>query len=49
MLTHVSPQSEISARQNLRWLFILRNLMLLAEFLLIFISVYGLGIHLPRE
>lgn len=49
MLTHVSPQSEISARQNLRWLFILRNLMLLAEFLLIFISVYGLGIRLPRE
>jgi two-component system sensor histidine kinase RegB len=51
MLTHVSPipKSEISTRQNLRWLFILRNMMVLSESLLIFISVYGLNIRLPEE
>ncbi|MDO9107328.1 MAG: ATP-binding protein [Methylovulum sp.] len=49
MLSHVSPKSEFSARQNLRWLFILRNLMILSESLLIIISVYGLNIRLPEQ
>jgi len=51
MLTHVSPipRSEISARQNLHWLFILRNMMVASESLLIFISVYGLNIRLPEQ
>lgn len=49
MLSHVSPKSEYSARQNLRWLFILRNLMILSESLLIIVSVYGLKIHLPEQ
>ncbi|MGR8951618.1 MAG: ATP-binding protein [Gammaproteobacteria bacterium] len=45
----VSPKSEFSARQNLRWLFILRNLLILAGVLLITISIYGLNINLPEE
>ncbi|HSN23171.1 MAG TPA: ATP-binding protein [Methylomicrobium sp.] len=49
MLTHVTPKSEFSARQNLRWLFILRNLLILAGVLLITISIYGLNINLPEE
>jgi two-component system sensor histidine kinase RegB len=49
MFSHVSPKSEFSARQNLRWLFILRNLMILSESLLIIISVYGLNIRLPEQ
>jgi two-component system sensor histidine kinase RegB len=51
MLTHVSPipKSQISARQNLRWLFILRNMMVASESLLIFISVYVLNIRLPEQ
>jgi len=34
------------ARQNLRWLFVLRNLMIIGEGLIIFISLYGLEIPL---
>jgi two-component system sensor histidine kinase RegB len=34
------------ARQNLRWLFVLRNLMIVGEGLIIFISLYGLEIPL---
>ncbi|NOT86513.1 MAG: HAMP domain-containing histidine kinase [Methylococcaceae bacterium] len=49
MLTHVIPKSAISTRENLQWLFILRNLMLGSESLLIIISVYGLYINLPQE
>jgi two-component system sensor histidine kinase RegB len=49
MLTHVTPKSEFSARQNLRWLFILRNLLILAGVLLVTISIYGLNINLPEE
>ncbi|MSP28558.1 MAG: HAMP domain-containing histidine kinase [Methylococcales bacterium] len=51
MLTHVSPipKSQISARQNLRWLFILRNMMVASESLLIVISVYILNIRLPEQ
>jgi two-component system sensor histidine kinase RegB len=51
MLSQVSPipKSEISARQNLKWLFILRNMMVASESLLIFISVYMLNIRLPEQ
>ncbi|WP_031434640.1 ATP-binding protein [Methylomarinum vadi] len=49
MLSQVLPKSEISIRENLKWLFILRNLMISAEALLIFLATYGLGIKLPRE
>lgn len=49
MFSHVSPKSEFSARQNLRWLFILRNLMIFSESLLIFLSAYGLNIRLPEQ
>jgi two-component system sensor histidine kinase RegB len=49
MFSHVSPKSEFSARQNLRWLFILRNLMILSESVLIILSTYGLHIHLPEQ
>jgi two-component system sensor histidine kinase RegB len=49
MLTHISPKSQISVRQNLKWLFILRNLMMLSEVILIILSVYGLGINLPEQ
>ncbi|MDZ4150366.1 MAG: sensor histidine kinase, partial [Methylicorpusculum sp.] len=49
MFSQVLPKSEISARQNLKWLFILRNLMMAGEALLIIISVQGLNIRLPHE
>lgn len=39
-------QPEKDARQNLRWLFVLRNLMIIGEGLIIFISLYGLEIPL---
>lgn len=49
MLTQVSPKSEISARHNLKWLFILRNLMIVGESILIFLSINALNIHLPQQ
>ncbi len=49
MLTHISPESQISFRQNLKWLFILRNLMMLSEVILIILSIYGLSIRLPEQ
>ncbi len=49
MLSHVSPKSEISALQNLKWIFILRNLMIVSEAGLVFLSIYGLNIPLPQE
>ena len=49
MLTHISPKSQISVRQNLKWLFILRNLMMLSEVVLIVLSVHGLDIRLPEQ
>lgn len=42
--TPIIPAAD--ARQNLRWLFVLRNLMILGEALAIFISIYGLEIPL---
>jgi two-component system, sensor histidine kinase RegB len=49
MLTYISPKSQISVRQNLKWLFILRNLMMFGEVILIILSVYGLGLRLPEQ
>ncbi|NOT11007.1 MAG: HAMP domain-containing histidine kinase [Methylococcaceae bacterium] len=49
MLTQVTPKSEISARQNLKWLFILRNMMIVGETLLIFLSINALNIRLPQQ
>jgi two-component system sensor histidine kinase RegB len=49
MLSHISPKSQISVRQNLNWLFILRNLMIFFGIILIILSVYGLGLHLPEQ
>lgn len=49
MLSHAAPKSEFSARQNLKWLYILRNLMILSEAILIVISIYGLDIKLPEQ
>jgi two-component system, sensor histidine kinase RegB len=42
--TPVNPARD--ARQNLRWLFVMRNLMILAEGMIIVISLYGLDIQL---
>jgi len=49
MLVKLLPKSDISARENLNWLFILRNLMLIAESLLILMSEYVLGVSLPLD
>jgi two-component system sensor histidine kinase RegB len=43
------PKTQISSRDNLQWLFILRNLMLGGEFLIIFLAVNGLEISLPQQ
>ncbi|MDT4329495.1 ATP-binding protein [Methylomonas sp. MED-D] len=49
MLSHILPKAEISIRENLRWLYILRNLMLFAVTVAVFIAVNGLGISLPQN
>mgnify|MGYP000117161337 FL=1 len=49
MIEEVIPKSNISIRDNLKWLYILRNLMLLGESFLILAAVYGLNIRLPEE
>ncbi len=49
MFSYVASKSELSVRQNLKWLFVLRNLMLFSEAFLIFVSTYGLYIHLPQR
>lgn len=49
MFSYVSSKSELSFRQNLRWLFVLRNLMLFSEAILIFISTNGLYLELPQR
>ena len=43
------PKSNLSFRDNLKWLYILRNLMIVAESLLILFSVYALNILLPEQ
>ncbi len=49
MFSYISSKSELSVRQNLKWLFVLRNLMLFSETFLIFVSTYGLQIQLPQR
>lgn len=49
MLQIAFPKSNISIRDNLKWLYILRNLMIIGESLLIIITVNGLQINLPQE
>ena len=49
MLENFLPKSNVSIRDNLRWLYILRNLMILSESILIIITVYVLNITLPQE
>jgi two-component system, sensor histidine kinase RegB len=49
MLSNVLPKSEISALQNLKWLFILRNMMILGECLLVIMFVYVLDIEIPEQ
>ncbi|KAF3976986.1 MAG: HAMP domain-containing histidine kinase [Methylococcales symbiont of Iophon sp. n. MRB-2018] len=49
MFKKILPQSNISIRDNLVWLFRLRNVTISAESLLMLISIYGLEINLPQE
>lgn len=49
MQAQVLPKSQISIRENLKWLFILRNLLILSESGIIFLAVFGLGIKLPQQ
>ncbi len=49
MLKEFLPQSNISIRDNLVWLYILRNLMIIAESFLLLISVYILELNIPQE
>lgn len=49
MLSHILPKAEISIRENLNWLYILRNLMLFAVIVALFIAVHGLNINLPMS
>ncbi len=49
MISHFLPESDISAKDNLRWLFLLRNLIILSVLLVIILSVYGFSIDLPKE
>ncbi len=49
MLSHILPKAEISIRENLNWLYILRNLMLLMVILAVFFAVHGLDIELPMN
>ncbi len=49
MLSQLLPKSDISIRDNLKWLFILRNLLILAEAFLVSITTFGFGLKLPFE
>lgn len=49
MLSHILPKTEISIRENLKWLYILRNLMLFVVTFTVFVAVNGLGISLPQN
>lgn len=49
MFSYIPSKYETSFRQNLHWLFVLRNLMLLAETFLIFISIYALYLDFPQR
>lgn len=49
MLVNFIPKTEISAKENLQWLFILRNLMIGGESMLLLISIDILKIPLHEE
>jgi two-component system sensor histidine kinase RegB len=49
MQAQVLPKNQISIRENLQWLFILRNLMIFSESGIIFLAIFGLGIKLPQQ
>ncbi len=49
MLVNFIPKTEISAKENLQWLFILRNLMIGGESILLIISIDILRIPLHEE
>lgn len=49
MLSHILPKADISIRENLNWLYILRNLLLFGVVISVFIAVHGLGIKLPMN
>ncbi len=49
MVVNLIPKTEISARENLQWLFILRNLMIGGESLILLISIDILKIPLHQE
>lgn len=47
MISSILPKTEVSIRENLRWLYILRNLMLFCVSFAIFVATYGISIDLP--
>lgn len=49
MFSHLLPKTQLSIRENLKWLFILRNLMLFVVTFAVFVAVNGLGINLPQN
>jgi two-component system sensor histidine kinase RegB len=49
MISQVIPQNQLSIRENLHWLFVLRNLMILSEVGVLFVTIFGLGLKLPQK
>ncbi|MCK5888376.1 MAG: HAMP domain-containing histidine kinase [Methylococcales bacterium] len=49
MLKDILPKSNLSSRDNLRWLYILRSLIIISETVIILITVHLLHIDLPSE
>ena len=49
MFKNFFPQSNISIKDNLVWLFRFGNVTIIGESLLLLISIYGLKIHLPIQ
>ncbi len=49
MLSHILPKAEISIRENLKWLYILRNLMLFTVMVTVFVVVKMMNVTLPEN
>lgn len=49
ILQQENDNPDISAKKNLTWLFVLRNLTITGESIIILISVYGLSMPLPQR
>lgn len=49
MQVQVLPKTQISIRENLQWLFVLRNLMIISESGVVFLAIFGLEIKLPQQ